>query len=301
MNTILQYFMSVRTKTGDTYSIDKLILDFKLRYRSGGEWAAGFLSFLSDNSFVFFDHWTTSRIGTYREQFSIDCGDGNSFWVGVGLNEGTGRVINRVRLEFNPNKVAENRVFCLVFNQLFVFASGPPGVVRFDLAVDFPVLRSDCWLLKDRRMYEEVRKSDEDRTQYLGERNKPGRCKLYNKALESKLKHPLSRLEITISGDSMAYEQVLAIWPRVMVWDDLQLVFDDNVSGLTGTDRFILKSLIMEPGRLDELARVKQKKIGCILDRYTRFIEIDKLVYETIISQLYIYSQEIPWNGAGLQ
>ena len=28
---MLQYFMPVRAGTGDTYSIDKLILDFKLR------------------------------------------------------------------------------------------------------------------------------------------------------------------------------------------------------------------------------------------------------------------------------
>lgn len=291
--------MPVRTKTGDTYSIDKLLLDFKLRYRSGGEWAAGFLSFLSNDLSVFFDHWTTSRIGTYREQFSIDCGDGNSFWVGVGLNEGAGRVINRVRLEFNPNKVANCYIFTLVFNRLFSMAAGPPMVVRFDLAVDFPVLRSDCWLLKDRRMLEEIRKSDEDRTQYLGERNKPGRCKLYNKALESKLNHPLSRLEITIGGDAIAYEQVLAVWPQVMIWDDLQMVFDNEK--LTETDRVLMKCLIMYPELIDELGRGKRKKIGRILERYVRFLGMDKLVYETIISQLYIYSQEIPWNGAGLQ
>lgn len=289
--------MPVRSKTGDTYSIDKLLLDFKLQYRCGGGWAADFLAFLADDLWVFFNHWTTSRIGTFREQFSIDCGDGCSFWVGVGLNDGTGRVTNRVRLEFNPNKVAENYVFIRVFNRLRSSAVGPPGIVRFDLAVDFPVLRSDCWLLKDRRMYEELWKSEEDKTQYLGERNKAGRCKLYNKSLEAELEYPLSRLEITLGGEAMSYGDLQAVWPQVLILDDLQLAFDDSIS-LNETDKFIVLSLILEPGRIRELSWYKRKKIGRIMEQYTRFLKIDKTTYEQIISQLYIYSRHLVYEGA---
>ena len=293
---MVSYFMPVRSGTGETYSIDKLVLDFKLKRQSGGEWSENFLLFLNLDMSVFFDHWTTCKIGTFREQFAFDCGDGNSFWAGVGLNDGTGRVLNRVRLEFNPNKVIKNYVFTNVFNHLLFYAVGPPFVVRFDLAVDFPVLRSDCFLLKDQRMYEEYRKSDEDRTQYLGERNKPGRCKLYNKALEVGLSYPLSRLEITVSGEAMEYEDVLAIWPRVLIMDDLQLTFDDVK--FTDVDRFIVKSLILDPGRIGELSWYKRKKIECILERYTRFLEMDRSTYANIISQLYIYGQQIPyWGG----
>lgn len=286
--------MPVRSPAGDTYSIDKLLLDFRFWHRSGGEWAANFFRFLNEDMSVFFDHWVTFKIGTFRDQFTFDCGDGNTFWVGVGLNEGTGRVTNRVRLEFNPNKVAQNYVFTRVFNCLMSFSKGPPGIVRFDLAVDFPVLRSDCFLLKDQRRYEEIRNSGEDRTQYLGARNKPGRCKLYNKTLESGLAYPLSRLEITVSGESMSYEEVLAIWPRVMIWEDLQLAFDDV--SLKEIDRFVLRSLVLDPQRIEELSWYRRKKIECILGRYTRFLEMDKSTYEEIISQLYIYGQQIPFR-----
>lgn len=292
---MLKYFMPVRTSTGDTYSIDKLLLDFKLRYQGGGEWATGFLGFLASDMSISCEHWVSWKIGSFREQFTFDCGDENSFWVGVGLNDGTGRVVNRVRLEFNPNKVAETYVFTKVFNALFSWAAGPPGVVRFDLAVDFPVLRSDCHLLQDRRKYEEYRKNEKDRTQYLGERNKPGRCKLYNKALEVGLGYPLSRFEITVSGEAMAYKDVLALWPQVLVWDDLQMSFDGVK--LNDTDRFIMKALIINPELISELGRRKREKIECIMERYTRFLGIDKLVYETIISQLYLYSQHIPYRG----
>lgn len=287
--------MAVRSPAGDTYSIDKLVLDFKLRCRGGGEWASNFFQFLNEDMSIFFDHWITFKIGTFRDQFTFDCGAGNSFWCGVGLTDGTGKVLNRVRLEFNPNKVARCYVFTKVFNCLIALSHGPPGIVRFDLAVDFPVLRSDCFLLKDQRRYEELRNSVEDRTQYLGARNKPGRCKLYNKSLESGLSYPLSRLEITISGEAMSYEEVLSIWPRVMILNDLQLCFD-HIS-LNDTDRFIFKSLILDPQRIEELGRGKRKKIECIMARYTRFLEIERFTYEKIISQLYIYSQYIPYVG----
>ena len=291
---MLQYFMPVRAGTGDTYSIDKLILDFKLR--GGRQWTDSFFSYLNQGLSIYFRHWTTNRIGAHKEQFTFDCGDGNSFWCGVGLNDGTGNVSNRVRLEFNPNKVAAHYEFIQVFNCLRSLAVGPPGVVRFDLAVDFPVLRSDCWLLKDNRMYEEVRKSSEDRTQYLGERNKPGRCKLYNKALEAGLGYPLSRLEITLSGETIDYKDLLGIWPQVLILDDLQLVFDGLK--LTETDRFIVRSLILDAGRIAELSRRKRQKIAGIMTQYIRFLEIDKAAYEDILSQLYIYSQQLAyWGG----
>ena len=286
---MLKYFMPIRTDAGDTYSIDKLILDFKLRAHGGGEWADDFFLFLQLDMEVYFKHWTTNKIGTFREQFSFQCDDGESFWCGVGLNDGSGKLKNRVRLEFNPNKVARSYVFVRVFNRLRVLAVGPPRVVRLDLAVDFPVLRSDAYLLKDARTYEEYSRSDSDRTQYLGERNSHGRCKLYNKAQESGLSHPLTRLEVTISGTAMGYEDILAVWPRVLVMDDLQMVFDGEK--VTDVDRFIMRTLIQEPDRIRELSWYKAKKIRCTMERYTRFLKLDKPVYERIISQLYIYSQ----------
>lgn len=288
--------MPVKTSNGDVYSIDKLVLDFRLKVRSGGEWAEDFLFFLSFDMFTYFKNWSTNKIGSYKEQFTFDCGDGNSFWAGVGLNDGTGKVVNRVRLEFNPNKVAQNYVFVRVFNRLLVLSSRPPQVVRFDLAVDFPVLRSDCFLIKDQRLYEEYRKSTEDRTQYLGSRNKAGRCKLYNKALEAGLGYPMSRLELTIGGDSMSYEDVLAIWPKVLIWDDLQMAFDGEK--LTDTDRFIIKSLIMHPDRIYELSYYMKKRIERTMIRYTRFLQLDETIYQRIISQLYIYSQLLDFDFA---
>lgn len=254
-----------------------------------GETGPRTYSFFSRDLYIYFDHWTSFKIGSYREQFTFDCGDGNTFWTGVGLNNGTGKLVNRVRLEFNPNKVAQNYVFVRVFNRLLVLSKCPPQVVRFDLAVDFPVLRSDC----DGRLYEEFRKSKEDLTQYLGVRNKAGRCKLYNKSLESGLSYPLSRLELTLSGN-MSYEEVLVIWPQVLIWDDLQMVFDGEK--LTDTNRFIIKSLVLNPERLDELGRKMKKRIERTMKQYTRFLKFDESIYYQIISQISIYRQQLEFE-----
>ena len=274
-----------------TYSIDKLILDFKLKVYSGEDYASDFLLFLSLDLDFQFEHWEARKIGTFRQQFDFHCLDNNSFWIGVGMNT-VGRVQNRVRLEFNPNKVGRDPSFVRVFNRLRVLSVGPPRFVRLDLAVDVPVQRENIFLLKDRRLYEDKLYSLSNRTQYLGERNKPGRCKLYNKQLESGLSHPLSRFEITLDGERLSSAEVLAIWPKVVIVDDLQLTFSSL--SLSDIDRFIVSVLLDAPNMISELGPRNRKKFGCILDRYTRTLAFDISLYENIIQGLGVFRQVLP-------
>lgn len=288
---MISYYISGCSPDNVTYSIDKLILDFKLRMRSGEEFASGFLLFLSMDLDLVFESWEVRKIGTFRQQFRFQCPDGSSFWVGVGLNT-AGRVGNRVRLEFNPNKVGRDLSFIRVFNRLQSLAVGPPRFVRLDLAVDVPVLRENIFLLKDRRLYEEYWLSNSNRTQYLGARNKPGRCKLYNKQLESGLSFPLSRFEITLDGERLSPLEVLAIWPKVIILDDLQMVFDFTT--LPDDDRVIVWALLDDPGRLCDLGKRNKKKFGRILDQYTRTLALDIPLYEKIIQGLGVFRQTLP-------
>lgn len=288
---LLSYFVSCQLPDGVTYSVDKLVLDFKLSAPSGEDWSERFLRFLSLDTGLEFDHWESRKIGTFRHQFTFACLADNSFWVGVGLNS-SGKAVNRVRLEFNPNKVGRDLSFLRVFNRLCALASRPPGFVRFDLAVDVPVLRENIFLLKDRRLYEEYRLSESNRTQYLGERNRPGRCKLYNKQQESRLPQPLSRLEITVDGQHASPQDVLAIWPPVLILDDLQLAFSDF--SLSDIDRFILRSLLLSPDRLTELKGRHKQKFGRILEQYVRTLALDIHFYEKIIQGLGVFRQALP-------
>ena len=90
-------------------------------------------------------HWNSYRPGTYREQFSIKHQDGTSFWLGAVLN-GRKPEWGKVRLDFNPNKVAGHAVFVKLLS--FLLESTRPmhrTIKRYDLAVDIPVKRFDVF------------------------------------------------------------------------------------------------------------------------------------------------------------
>lgn len=97
-------------------------------------------------------HWISNRIGHFKHNFRIELQDGTSFWLGCVLN--SSRPINRVRLDVNPNKVAQHQAFQDVL--LFLITSTRimrRTIRRFDLAVDIPVSRFDVFLVKDNRAY----------------------------------------------------------------------------------------------------------------------------------------------------
>ena len=230
-------------------------------------------------------YWNSFRPGSFREQFSICFQDGNSFWLGVVLN-GRKPEWGRVRMDFNPNKVAGHEVFQLLLS--FLVCNTRPlhrTVKRFDLAVDIPVLRPDVFLVKDNRAYIE-RRHGQEWTQYLGAKSSTvGRVKLYNKQVESNLGHPLTRLEITLDPIT-PYEQVK--FPVVYYLDDLQLCFDETIKA-SDTERFILNAILQGCGTINQLGRKTREKIKILLDQYIKYIKIGSKEYYQIISQLNSY------------
>lgn len=99
-------------------------------------------------------------------------------------------------IEFNPNSFADIHEFWKDYDTLLSYFRFPE-IARFDVAIDIPIIRDKIALVKDNRMYCCYRKSPQDFTETLGQRNTVGRVKLYNKQIESKLDYPLTRLEIT--------------------------------------------------------------------------------------------------------
>ena len=227
-------------------------------------------------------YWNSFRPGSFREQFTIRFQDGNSFWIGVVL---TGRKPEwgRVRMDFNPNKVAEHEVFQLLLSYL-VSNTRPMHrtIKRYDLAIDIPVLRQDVFLVKDNRAYIE-RKHGQEWTQYLGAKSSTvGRVKLYNKQVEANLNHPLTRLEMTLDP-ATPYTEVN--FPVVYYLDDLQLCFDETIKA-TDTERFILNAILQGCGTLEQLGRRTREKVKVLMDRYVKYIEVSPQEYQKIISQV---------------
>lgn len=278
------------------YSIDRVVMDFKL-LSDGGDWSSRLFWFLSNSSGLYLDTWSTRKIGTFSQQFRIKVQD-NSFWLGVGLNVGD-HIKNQVRIEFNPNKVYKSWEFQVVFNALHELSVSKFTVLkRWDLAIDVPVRRDNIFLIKDKRLYEEIAHSAMNRTQYLGERNVPGRCKLYNKTLELGLSYPLSRLEITLDGIDRRYDSILKYFPKVFIIDDLQLCFEGGK--VSATDKIMLQHIYDTPTDILLYDTRGRKRIHTLLNNYCRVLELDGKclngIFDALRELYYPHSGEVVYS-----
>lgn len=241
-------------------------------------------------------HWSSFRPGTFREQFTIQFQDGASFWIGAVLN-GRKPEWGRVRMDFNPNKVAEHEVFQHLLGYL-VGNTRPMHrkLRRFDLAIDIPVLRQDAFLVKDSRAYLE-RRHGQEWTQYLGAKSSTvGRVKLYNKTVEAGLNYPLTRLEMTLDP-ATPYEKVN--FPTTYFIDDYQLCFSGQKA--TDTERFIINALLAGCGTLDQLGRGTREKVKKLLSDYVKSVEIGREQYEQVIRQVKAYASGKMQTAATIQ
>lgn len=284
MVAFLQYHNPI--KTGNiTLSIDNIVLDLHISNPAAREKLMRLLERLPFTHAVEITHWNSFKIGSFKEQFSIRFQDSNSFWVGVVLN-GRKPEWGRVRLDFNPNKIAHHEVFQMVLGQC-VSSTRPMSrkIRRFDLALDIGVSRQDVFLVKDSRAYIE-RRHGQEWTQYLGAKSSTvGRLKLYNKAVEAGLKYPLTRLEMTLDP-ATPYERVN--FPTVYYLDNLQMSYSSYKA--TETERFIMNALFQGCGTMDQLGRRTREKIKVLMADHVKKVEISREDYEQMIRQVKEYA-----------
>ena len=265
-------------------SIDNVILDVAITQPVRLELLNQMLTSMASNGKVSVQTWQGSGAGTFRNQTLVKLDAERSFWIGQGLI-GSGTLLDRVRLDFNPNKVGEDPNLKII--REFLVRNSRANlcrIPRFDLAIDIPVARDKCFLVKDRRLYIE-RRHGEEYTQYLGSKSsKVGRVKLYNKALEAKLDYPLTRLELTLSPDT-PFENINM--PTVFCVDEG--CADWQSARLTETQRFIVNAVIQGYGTLNDLGRKTKAKIEGVLKENLRTVSINKDSYNAILVQLQEY------------
>lgn len=166
-------------------------------------------------------------------------------------------------------------------------------LIRYDISIDIPVERQFVTLNKDMRKYTklwvtdvedsynqilqdmekkqisykiEVKSKDlSNCTEYLGQRNKGGFVKLYNKQIESNLTYPLTRLEITL--DNLEYKNFQQCLPSVHYLKNLNLC---DLAMLNDTDRVIML-LLLESDKpfemINMLGRGKQAKFKELISK----------------------------------
>lgn len=269
-------------------SIDNIVLDLWISNSDFEEILEATIDSLTGNDGIEIVSWKGNKPGNFLDQYLFRLTKDCSFWLGHGLIA-TDISFDRYRLEFNPNKVAEHEVFQII-HQLLISYSRKTAcrIARFDLAIDIPVDRNRCFLVKDRRLYIE-RRHGVEYTQYLGSKSAVvGRVKLYNKTAEAKLDYPLTRLELTLDPGT-PYEKIN--FPKVYY---LKSTCTNTVNiKMTDTDRFILNTLLQGFGSLNDLGRKTRSKMEKLMTNFLCPINISSEIYGKVLAQLNSY---IPKN-----
>lgn len=275
------YFNPIKSDDGIIYSLDNLRLkvDFGQKIKHFVQLIEHFQAY--DLRYEIRYWHSTSAFG-YAHQWTFnDASDKSASWTVLACY---GNSKNREGvIDFNPNKVGENALF-QEFWKMLQLHTCTRDVVRYDLAIDLPLPRSQCRLVRDgKRTYEYFIK-DDGLTEYLGTRSHHGYVKLYDKTKESNLDYPLTRLELTIDGRSDPSD----IFPRV-VWRDPQMSLL-MCADLPQNDRVLVELLrgIEDPQQyLQSLSYRKRKKIEPYLA--DKVLSLDKHSALRIKEQAFTY------------
>lgn len=200
--------------SGYVASVDMVRLEFRSLTKDFGDFEA-ITARYSESEFF---RRNTTRPGVWQNLWSIPFGE-SSVALGFQLSAGDGHIRQQVGfLEFNPNKVAADEGFREFFGKVWA-RSWSMRLLRFDLAVDYPISRDSLAVVPSGHRHYKYERSH-GITEYLGQRNTCGYVKVYDKAREYGLVNPLTRVEVTCSPDwdSASFAKR---WPRVIRLDNV--------------------------------------------------------------------------------
>ncbi len=181
------------------------------------------------------------RIGNYAHNITYKLTDGSSFAVLVGrydYKESAQQIAAEAVMDFNPNKIpatAWKRIMGILASR-----ACSASIQRFDLALDFPILRNNLQLVqRPGSRYQLLSDAQYTKTEYTGERSHHAAVKLYDKAAELALPTPCTRLEITI--DHSKFKGIAKLMPEIISLAPLELSLElDKLSP-------IVQAIIIHP------------------------------------------------------
>lgn len=205
------YFNPYRVDDESIMSVDMVRL--RLSLMSGhGEWLSDRAQTFDCDDVSVWPH--RIRPGGWHDMWTFSMGE-SSVTMGIGHTSGSCKIdMHKAFIELNPNKTAGDKRLFRLLDKVAPHVTHV-DVSRFDLALDVERDRRDVRMSKDRRMYESV--VSNGITEYLGVRNTAGFVKVYDKSVEAGLSAPLTRIELTCSGEWGAAD-VVSHWPQVHGW-----------------------------------------------------------------------------------
>ena len=189
------------------------------------------------------------KVGNYAHTIKYQLVDGRSFAVLIGrfdYKESNKQVAAEAVIDFNPNKVpakAWQRITGILAARAI-----KTQVLRFDLALDFPIQRNTLKLVqRPGSDYRCLVDKYHVMTEYTGERSHHAAVKLYDKAAELQLPTPCTRLEMTIERSK--FKTLQQLMPDIISLAplELSLVFDELPP--------IVQAIIIHPDLYDRMRR----------------------------------------------
>lgn len=274
---MLKYYDEIKTQ-GQIYSVDMVRLTYDASSLSQGlsDYVRHLSEYGENINVKYFPNFSQFK---YRHLWSFESGDGAAWSMGLSL--GNDATIGF--LEFNPNKCMDSRVFTEFFLE-FKNKTVTRDISRWDLAIDVPIDRSRCILVKDMRKYQCI--LDKSKTEYLGCRSSGGYVKLYDKKAESNLDYDLTRLEITIKPKT----DINRVFPTVMIMaSQLNLDLEQKLGKTDSVLLQLLRSCDNMNYFLKQLTYRECKKLEPYLATDT-VLGLDYKAYRQLISSLDNYT-----------
>ena len=130
------------------------------------------------------------------------------------------QVAPEIVFDFNPNKVPDDMSSTII--RLVSDSALHVDITRYDVAFDFPIPREHVTLIpNERQSYKLFKEASKGITEYQGDRSHHNAMKLYDKTKESSLAVPVTRCEITVSGEYI--NSLKQLFPVLVVLGDLQM------------------------------------------------------------------------------
>ena len=209
---------------------------------------------------IFKDEDSRQFMYKYHYQASYDYGKMDVFL------QNNSKESSKSMIQVNPNKCFSDKM-CLQDIKTILSYSTSYCIKSIDIAIDFPLLPELISIQKDQRALKTYSRSKTDKTEYLGKnRNKPGSVKKYDKAKESKLSAPLTRIEITADNPAGSdFRKKLSHYlPKTYIRQSTVGYIDLNSVKLNDTERVLATLLIDCPNKImhfHSLGMKMQKKI----------------------------------------
>lgn len=216
----LAYGYTIQDRVG-THSIDKLIVDYKLSCSHDDAFRSCFLAVervdpswsyqpdkTQDGYNGFLDSRPCSRFSWFTSGFWFDHVNLKSGFFQRKVLTKTWELVNKIRLEFNPNKCFDDIRFKALMTALLPLVDwGQVVECDYTVDIDTPLQRILCLSKKDRITV--------GLNRYYGKRHSNGRIKIYNKAKELRevqklpFEGELSRCELTCrEGECVSFDDV---------------------------------------------------------------------------------------------